>query len=232
MKPGYPDRMLLHNHRIRMEQPRASPVHALAGEARDFAQRDRQATAPADATRAAPGRRGFRASPDRPLDMLRRCPAYAPTPLRALPGLAATLGLGALHAKDETGRMGLGSFKALGGAFAVAQTIAEAAGTSDPASDEAARIAKGMTFITASAGNHGLSLAAGARVFGARAVIVLPSLAPRGSPAGSDRRAPRSSGSRAPTTTPWPAPSTWRGPGAGCCSPTGPGTGTSNARRW
>ena len=180
MKPGYPDRMLLHNHRIRMEQPRASPVHALAGEARDFAQRDRQATAPANATRTAPGRRGFRASPDRPLDMLRRCPAYAPTPLRALPGLAATLGLGALHAKDETGRMGLGSFKALGGVFAVAQTIAEAAGTSDPASDEAARIAKGMTFITASAGNHGLSLAAGARVFGARAVIVLPSLAPEG----------------------------------------------------
>ena len=180
MKTGYPDPMLLHNHRIRMARPRTSPVHALAGDARDFAQRDRQATVPAVATRTAPGRRRFRASPDRPLDMLRRCPAYAATPLRALPGLAATLGLGALHAKDETGRMGLGSFKALGGVFAVAQTIAEAAGTSDPASDEAARIAAGMTFITASAGNHGLSLAAGARVFGARAAIVLPSLAPEG----------------------------------------------------
>src|ERR1043166_3938134 len=46
-------------------------------------------------------------------------PGYAPTPLQALPGLARTLGLGALWYKDEAWRFGLNSFKALGGAYAV-----------------------------------------------------------------------------------------------------------------
>ena len=41
-----------------------------------------------------------------------------PTPLVELPGLAAASGLGALLVKDESGRHGLGSFKALGGAHA------------------------------------------------------------------------------------------------------------------
>jgi len=99
--------------------------------------------------------------------MLARCPAYAATPLVRLPG-DRTVWL-----KDESARMGLGSFKALGGAFAVARMIADAAGTVDPTDATAAPVAAGMTFITASAGNHGLSVAAGARVFGARAVIVL-----------------------------------------------------------
>jgi diaminopropionate ammonia-lyase len=40
-------------------------------------------------------------------------------------------------------------------------------------SDEVRALAAKETFITASAGNHGLSVAAGAKVFGARAVIVL-----------------------------------------------------------
>src|SRR5882672_6684852 len=46
-------------------------------------------------------------------------PGYAPTPLYSLPGLAASLGLGALWYKDEAPRFGLDSFKALGGAYAV-----------------------------------------------------------------------------------------------------------------
>src|SRR3954467_11475228 len=44
---------------------------------------------------------------------------HAPTPLHALSDLAAELGIGALHIKDEGLRFGLGSFKALGGAYAV-----------------------------------------------------------------------------------------------------------------
>jgi hypothetical protein len=43
----------------------------------------------------------------------------AATPLLALPALAAELGVGALHLKDEGRRLDLGSFKALGGAYAV-----------------------------------------------------------------------------------------------------------------
>jgi diaminopropionate ammonia-lyase len=120
----------------------------------------------------------FRAAADRPLAMLERCPAYAPTPLRALPALAAELGVGALLVKDETARMGLGSFKALGGVFAIAQLVAEAGGGDDPMTDAAQAAAAGMTFVTASAGNHGLSVAAGARIFGAKAVIMLDSCVP------------------------------------------------------
>ncbi len=122
--------------------------------------------------------RGFRVAADRPLAMLKECPVYAPTPLVALDALAAELDVGTLWAKDETRRMRLGSFKALGGAFAVAQMIADAAGTSDLLRPEARKAAAGMTFITASAGNHGLSVATGARIFGARAVVVLPAAAP------------------------------------------------------
>jgi len=51
-------------------------------------------------------------------------PGYAPTPLRALPEIAAAAGLGVLRLKDEAGRFGLGSFKALGGAYAVAELLA------------------------------------------------------------------------------------------------------------
>ena len=44
-----------------------------------------------------------------------RCPAAAETPLVAMPGLGPDLWV-----KDERGRMGLGSFKALGAAFRAA----------------------------------------------------------------------------------------------------------------
>jgi diaminopropionate ammonia-lyase len=123
-------------------------------------------------------RRLFRPNADRPLALLQRCPAYAPTPLRDLPALAETLGIASLALKDETTRMRLGSFKALGGAYAVAQMIIDASGDPDPMSERARNVARGMTFITASAGNHGLSVAAGARIFGAKSVIVLSSLVP------------------------------------------------------
>jgi len=120
--------------------------------------------------------RGFRASPDRPLALLARCPVHIETPMPELADLAKTLGVAQLFAKNEGKRMRLGSFKALGGAFAVAQMICEAAGVEDPVA--AKETAATMTFVTASAGNHGLSVAAGAKIFGARAVIILPSTVP------------------------------------------------------
>ena len=52
-------------------------------------------------------------------------PGFAPTPLRRLDALAARLGLGELWAKDERDRWGQGSFKSLGGAFAVVDLAAE-----------------------------------------------------------------------------------------------------------
>ena len=53
---------------------------------------------------------------------------HRPTPLHALPALAGELGVGAVIVKDEGFRLGLGSFKALGGAYAVVRvTLEEAA---------------------------------------------------------------------------------------------------------
>ncbi len=90
-------------------------------------------------------------------------PGYAPTPLVALDGLAADLGIASVLAKHEADRFGLGSFKALGGAFAVAQALR---GRSP------GEIADAMA-VTASDGNHGLSVAWGARRIGCRCRIYL-----------------------------------------------------------
>lgn len=105
--------------------------------------------------------------------LLARCPAAAETPLVAAPGLARRAGVTAVHVKDERGRMGLGSFKALGAAHVIACDAMAAGG--DPAT-----ALRGRAYVTASAGNHGLSVAAGARVFGARAVVYLAETVPEG----------------------------------------------------
>lgn len=123
----------------------------------------------------------FRPDPARPLAMLAACPAYAPTPLVEI----GTGGISAL-VKDESRRMGLGHFKALGGVYAVACLVARAAEAARGAplapealtGSEAARAASAMTFVTASAGNHGMAVAAGARIFGARARIHLAETVP------------------------------------------------------
>ncbi|MCB1397811.1 MAG: pyridoxal-phosphate dependent enzyme [Rhodobacteraceae bacterium] len=105
--------------------------------------------------------------------LLARCPMHAATPLVESPQLAARAGVARLWVKDERGRMGLGSFKALGAAYVVAHD-AVATGAADLAT-----ALVGRTYVTASAGNHGLSVAAGARVFGARAVIYLAQTVPQ-----------------------------------------------------
>ncbi|WP_394823887.1 pyridoxal-phosphate dependent enzyme [Pendulispora albinea] len=94
---------------------------------------------------------------------------YAPTPLRRLSQLERALGLGAILIKDEGKRMGLGSFKALGGAHAVIRH-ARRKTEREPG--------KPVTVACASAGNHGLSVAAGARAVGARSVVYLNETVP------------------------------------------------------
>ncbi|MBT8152669.1 pyridoxal-phosphate dependent enzyme [Epibacterium ulvae] len=105
--------------------------------------------------------------------LIARCPNYARTPLRNMAGLAADLGLAELWVKDESGRMGLGSFKALGAVHAIARDAAASADGRD-----LSLALKDRVYVTASAGNHGLSVAAGASVFGARAVIFLAETVP------------------------------------------------------
>jgi diaminopropionate ammonia-lyase len=110
-----------------------------------------------------------------------RCwPGYEPTPLLALPALARRLGLAAVHYKDERGRFGLRSFKALGGAYAVANVLrrkVEAAtgrqgiGSRDLLAGDFRSIVAGATVTCATDGNHGRSVAWGAQLFGCRCVI-------------------------------------------------------------
>ncbi len=88
-------------------------------------------------------------------------PELAPTPLRRLPHLAETLGLGDLLIKDESERYGMNAFKIVGVTFAVAQ-IAERLRTSRP------------VLACATAGNHGRAVARAARDQGLEAVIYIP----------------------------------------------------------
>ena len=112
-------------------------------------------------------------------------PGYAVTPLVSLDALAAGLGLGAIHIKDEGQRFGLKSFKALGGAYAVAELLrrhlASAGGPTRISSRELlsgafAEQLHAVTVTCATDGNHGRSVAWGAQLFGCRCVIFVPAL--------------------------------------------------------
>ena len=78
-------------------------------------------------------------------------PRLRPTPVTAIPLLAANLGLGSLAAKDETGRFGLNAFKLLGARFAIDTMVSEG------------KLRAGDTVACASEGNHGRAVARAAR---------------------------------------------------------------------
>ena len=111
--------------------------------------------------------------------MLALLPAHRVTPLHALPGIAKTLGLQSVHIKDESGRLGLGSFKALGGAYAVVCVVLEEVSRllkrnvnpSELLDPEIRLLVGQMTVGCATDGNHGRSVAAGANLVGCRASI-------------------------------------------------------------
>ena len=107
-----------------------------------------------------------------------QCPVAHQTPLEDFAKLAELFEVEKIHLKREDYRMGLGSFKALGAAHAIAKLAAQRADPNDIAAMGAALT--GETFICASAGNHGLSVAAGAKLFGAKAVVVLSETVPQG----------------------------------------------------
>ena len=113
---------------------------------------------------------------------LKECPRHQPTPLYALANLAERLGLGEIRVKDESQRFGFGAFKALGGVIAVYDALAGAIREACHVSATFAEVLAGahreitsrFTFATASSGNHGRSVSAGAKLFGARCVVFLP----------------------------------------------------------
>lgn len=91
----------------------------------------------------------------------RTLPDYAVTPLVPLAGLAEELGVGQVFAKDESTRLGLPAFKALGASWAVRQVSAEQPG-------------RALTLTTATDGNHGRAVARFARLLGHGARIFVP----------------------------------------------------------
>jgi diaminopropionate ammonia-lyase len=99
---------------------------------------------------------------------------YAPTPLREVPGPCL------IRLKDESARFGLGSFKALGGAYAVVNLlsgalsrlgVASAAHSADLASGRFAEATGALTVTSATDGNHGRAVAWAAARFHCRCVI-------------------------------------------------------------
>ena len=109
-------------------------------------------------------------------------PHYAISPLHTMAYQGHNL-----LVKDETDRMGLGAFKALGGPYAIARYIMQrwqqktgqaitAQRLQDP--DVKAWVAN-LTFVCASAGNHGVGVAAGAQYLSAKARIFLADTVPK-----------------------------------------------------
>jgi diaminopropionate ammonia-lyase len=86
---------------------------------------------------------------------------YAPTPLLSLRDIAVETGVASVLYKHEGPRFGLKSFKALGGAYAVERLVRMRGG------------AKDLMVTCATDGNHGRSVAWGARRVGAKAVIYI-----------------------------------------------------------
>lgn len=88
---------------------------------------------------------------------------YAHTPLVSLPSLAEELGVARVLMKDESLRLGLPAFKALGASWAIHRALAERDADLGPA-----------LLVTATDGNHGRAVARFARLLGHRAHIVIP----------------------------------------------------------
>ena len=100
-------------------------------------------------------------------DSISGWPGYAPTPVVGLGALARAAGIAEIIYKDEGGRFGLGSFKALGGALAVEAEYARIRAEDD------GRARPTPTFASATDGNHGRAVAWGAQRVGCRCVIYL-----------------------------------------------------------
>lgn len=110
-----------------------------------------------------------------------RWPGYQPTPLLSLENLAQDIGVDTIWYKDESKRFHLKSFKALGGAYAVARQlqakVAEVTG-SEPGIEELLEkkyndIVSQVVISCATDGNHGRSVSWGCEMFGCQCIIYI-----------------------------------------------------------
>ncbi|MEV8414959.1 diaminopropionate ammonia-lyase [Streptomyces niveus] len=115
-----------------------------------------------------PGARTWRCAPApaEVRDFHAALPGHSSTPLTELPQLAAELGVGRVFVKDESSRLGLPAFKALGASWAVHRVLAERAASGEEPGP--------VTLVTATDGNHGRAVARTARLLGQRAHVFVP----------------------------------------------------------
>ena len=95
---------------------------------------------------------------DEAYNIISRWDNYSPTPLTSLNKLSEKLGLNKIFYKDESKRFHLKSFKALGGAYAV---------------EKVTKGNKKVVVSTATAGNHGRSVAWGSKKLGLKCKIFI-----------------------------------------------------------
>ena len=108
-------------------------------------------------------------------------PGYEPSPLLRLDALATQIGIDQIYYKDESQRFGLKSFKALGGAYAVARQLqarilAETgnnASIDDLLQHRYQSIVDTIVISCATDGNHGRSVAWGCRMFACECIIYI-----------------------------------------------------------
>lgn len=106
---------------------------------------------------------------------------YEATPLHDLNSLSSEAGVSSIAYKDESQRFGLGSFKALGGAYAVARLLHRRSrelgeqdiSVADIINRRHDDVVKNITVCCATDGNHGRSVAWGAQTFGCKCVIFI-----------------------------------------------------------
>ena len=113
----------------------------------------------------------------------RQIPGFRMSPLKGLPNLAAKLGLGGIWVKDESARLDLGSFKVLGGSYAIYQLIKERLGYEDqdiPFSELTGGVLReklgDLVFAAATDGNHGRGVAWSASQMGFKSIIYVHKL--------------------------------------------------------
>ena len=115
------------------------------------------------------------------IEVVSQWPGYATTPLHNLSALASEIGVGNIYYKDESKRFHLKSFKALGGAYAVArqlqarilETTGEIAAIRDMLDNRFTDTVSDIVISCATDGNHGRSVAWGCQMFGCHCTIYI-----------------------------------------------------------
>ena len=115
------------------------------------------------------------------IEEISQWPDYRETPLYRLKNLAKDIGVDKIYYKDESQRFHLKSFKALGGAYAVARQlqakVADVTGNSPSIADLLAKkhddIVSQIVISCATDGNHGRSVSWGCQMFGCQCIIYI-----------------------------------------------------------